>query len=86
VFEGANGPQDMNWQRIAVKIPASYDNQTVYIAFRHFNCTDMYFLNLDDVMVTSGQPEKTASSYACVPSARPNMNYDNPFAFYKKIK
>lgn len=86
VFEGANGPQNMNWQRIAVKIPASYDNQTVYIAFRHFNCTDMYFLNLDDVMVTSGQPEKTASSYACVPSARPNMNYDNPFAFYKKIK
>ena len=86
VFEGTNGPQNMNWQRIAVKIPASYDNQTVYIAFRHFNCTDMYFLNLDDVMVTSGQPEKTASSYACVPSARPNMNYDNPFAFYKKIK
>lgn len=86
VFESANGPKDMTWQRISVKIPASYDNQTVYIAFRHFDCTDMYFLNLDDVMVTSGQPEKTASSYACVPSARPNMNYDNPFAFYKKIK
>lgn len=86
VFEGNNGPQDMTWQRISVKIPASYDNKTVYIAFRHFDCTDMYFLNLDDVMVTAGQPEKTASSYACVPSARPNMNYDNPFAFYKKIK
>lgn len=86
VFESANGPKDMTWQRISVKIPASYDNETVYIAFRHFDCTDMYFLNLDDVMVTAGQPEKTASSYACVPSARPNMNYDNRFAFYKKIK
>ena len=31
----------------------SYANQTVYIAFRHFNCTDMFYLNLDDVSVNT---------------------------------
>jgi hypothetical protein len=86
VFESANGPKDMVWQRIAVKIPASYDNKTVYFAFRHFDCTDMYFLNLDDVMVTAGLPEKTASAYASVPSSMPALNYNNQFAFYKKVK
>ena len=86
VFDGGSGPKDMVWQRIAVKIPASYDNKTVYIAFRHFDCTDMYFLNLDDVMVTAGLPEKTASAYASVPSSMPALNYNNQFAFYKKVK
>ncbi|MEE3382696.1 MAG: cell wall-binding repeat-containing protein, partial [Anaerovoracaceae bacterium] len=30
----------------------SYAGQTVYIAFRHYNCTDMYWLNLDGLSVT----------------------------------
>lgn len=61
-FDTTDGPVDIVWQRIAVKIPASYENKTVYIAFRHFNSTDMFYLNLDDVMVTKGMPEKTVSS------------------------
>lgn len=30
-----------------------YAGQTVYIAFRHHNCTNMYWLNLDDVEIFS---------------------------------
>lgn len=29
----------------------SYAGQTVYVAFRHFNCTDQFYLKLDDVQV-----------------------------------
>ncbi len=31
---------------------AAYNGQNIYIAFRHFNCTDNYFLLLDDVSIS----------------------------------
>ncbi len=31
---------------------ADYNGQSLYIAFRHFDCTDMYFLNIDNVKVS----------------------------------
>lgn len=34
----------------------SYVGQTIYIAFRHYNVTDMFFLNLDDIEVTYVNP------------------------------
>ena len=36
------------WKQKTISL-ANYTGQTVYIAFRHFNCTDMFYLNLDDV-------------------------------------
>jgi len=33
---------------------SAYTGQNVYIAFRHFNCTDMFWLNLDDVEIREG--------------------------------
>ena len=42
------------WKQKTVNL-ASYTGQTVYIAFRHFNCTDMFYFNLDDVEI-SAQP------------------------------
>ena len=45
-----------NYQRFVVKIPASFEGKAVYIGFRHFNCTDMFRLNLDDVGVSNGEP------------------------------
>ena len=38
------------WKQKTVNL-ASYTGQTIYIAFRHFNCTDMFHLNLDDVAI-----------------------------------
>jgi hypothetical protein len=32
---------------------ASYTGQTVYIAFRHFNCSDEFVFNLDDVEISA---------------------------------
>jgi hypothetical protein len=45
-----------NYQRFVVKIPSSFEGKTVYVGFRHFNCTDMFRLNLDDVGISSGEP------------------------------
>lgn len=51
------------WYERNVSIPASYASQTVYLAFRHFNCTDKYAMNLDDVKISTisgGGPDITA--------------------------
>ena len=39
------------WENHTVNLSA-YNGQTVYIAFRHFNCNDQFILNLDDVTIT----------------------------------
>ena len=41
-----------SWVQHTVDLSA-YDGQTIYIAFRHFNVTDQYFLDLDDIEVTT---------------------------------
>lgn len=33
---------------------SAYAGQTIWIAIRHFNCTDMFFINIDDISVTTG--------------------------------
>ena len=38
------------WKQKTVNL-ASYTGQQVYIAFRHFNCSDEFVLNLDDVEI-----------------------------------
>ena len=38
------------WKQKSVDLSA-YTGQTVRIAFRHFNCSDMFYLNLDDVEI-----------------------------------
>lgn len=38
------------WEEKIVDLSA-YTGQTVYIAFRHFNCNDQFLLNLDDVTI-----------------------------------
>lgn len=45
------------YYRYFVDIPAAFNNKVAYIGFRHYDCTDMYILNLEDVMVTEGDPE-----------------------------
>jgi hypothetical protein len=35
-----------------VELP--YGGQTIYLAIRHFNCTDMFLLDIDDFTVTPG--------------------------------
>ena len=43
-----------NWYQYTVDLSA-YAGQTGYVAIRHFNCSDMFYLNVDDVELTSGR-------------------------------
>jgi len=48
------GPRDQGtWKQKSANLSA-YTGQTVYIAFRHFNCTDAFWLDLDDVEISLG--------------------------------
>ena len=43
---------ERGWGEVTVNLN-NYNNETVYIAFRHFNCTNQTSLMLDDILVTS---------------------------------
>lgn len=65
-INAAGGSRDQGtWKQKTVNL-ASYTGQTVYIAFRHFNCTDEYWLNLDDVEIFA-QP--TSATIIASPAA-----------------
>ena len=52
---GKNGAPNRvqgNWYQYTVDLSA-YAGQQVYIAIRHFNCTDMFYLDVDDIALTS---------------------------------
>ena len=51
-----------DYTRVVVKIPDDFANKTGYIGIRHFDCTDMFYMNLDDVKVTEGNPVAGAVS------------------------
>jgi hypothetical protein len=47
------GPRDQGiWKQKTAELP--YPGQNIHVAIRHFNCTDMFLLNLDDFTVTVG--------------------------------
>lgn len=53
VFEETFGAKAQTaWQQKTVNL-GSYANQQVYIAIRHYNCTDEFILNVDDINVTN---------------------------------
>lgn len=51
VFEGM---VTADWARQTVDLSA-YNGQTVYVGFRHHNCSDMFFLKIDDLYVGTAQ-------------------------------
>ena len=44
-----------NWYQYVLEIPASFAGKTVSVYFRHFDCSDWFRLNLDDVSVYAGE-------------------------------
>ena len=44
------GTADSIYQRVAISL-ASYVGQNIYVAIRHYNVTDMYWLNIDDIKI-----------------------------------
>ena len=43
-----------DWLQYQIPIPAEFNGKTVYFGFRHFKSTDMFYINLDDIVVTGG--------------------------------
>ena len=41
-----------NWYQYSVDL-SSYAGQNIYVAIRHFNCTDMFYIDVDDVTFTA---------------------------------
>ena len=55
---GQYKPMDVGtWESFTVPIPDEFNGKIVHIAFRHYNCTDMFWLNLDDISITSSASE-----------------------------
>lgn len=54
---------DGYYQHFVIQIPAEFDNEVVCIGFRHFNSTDQYWIDIDDVSITEDYPiaDPTAS-------------------------
>ena len=69
VFE-ETAPQDNQWYERTVDL-SDYAGQTVYIAFRHYNCSGKFAIILDDITITSSG---VSSLITAVPSALQFLN------------
>ena len=59
VKNSRSGRAQGNWYQYTVDLSA-YAGQNGYVAIRHFNCTDMFYLDVDNI--TIGEPGKGAPS------------------------
>ena len=75
-----------NWYNRICTIPDIYAGKKIYVAFRHFACTDWFYLNLDEVAIIAGTPSMTTSAPAeAVPGIRRvHPQSRNPEIFRKK--
>lgn len=60
------------WYSRTVDLSA-YAGQEVYIAFRHFNCTDQSWINIDNVELTTVETRKRDGEWICYENGK---NYD----------
>ena len=49
---GTRGDRQTEWTKKCVDL-SEFAGRDIYIAFRHFNCTDQYMLNIDDITLTT---------------------------------
>ena len=43
-----------DWQLKTINLDPSYNGQTIRVAFVHNNCTDMFIMKIDDIMIGEG--------------------------------
>lgn len=70
-----------NWYQYTVDLSA-YSGQPIWVALRHFNCTDYFYLDVDDISLTTGGGGggNSTSAYfdqgqSCTVTATPNSGY-----------
>ena len=62
-----------SWHQYTVDL-SSYAGQTGYIAIRHFNCTDMFYINVDDIQYGFGKETPQIQYYRIYRSTCGNTN------------
>ena len=69
------GTREGTWYQKTVDLSA-YAGQHIYIAIRHFNCTDMFYLNVDDAELSVGAKASLAGAVKYnVYRSTDNVNY-----------
>lgn len=70
-----------NWYQYTVDLSA-YAGQPIWVAIRHFNCSDMFYLDIDDItLITGGSSSGNSISATftegqwCTVNATPNSGY-----------
>ncbi len=63
-----------DWEQVSVNISEQFAGQTVHIAFQHTNCSDMFWMKLDNISVSS-----TPTKAMYTPSVEPVVNNGMPF-------
>ena len=62
-YNGIRGDRDQSaWMQYTVDLSA-YAGQDVYIAIRHFNCSDEFYLDVDDIALTNGAKNTESVEY-----------------------
>lgn len=60
------------FEHLVVDIPDEFNGKDVHIAFRHFNCSDVFRINVDDVLVYNpNEYDQVVRSQAAVRKIRP---------------
>ena len=76
-MDANGGPRTQGaWKQKSCNLSA-YAGQTVHIAFRHFNCTDMFWLNIDDLEISEGAGIETVEHNAVKVFPNPANSYIN---------
>lgn len=72
-------PEDANsesfhgvWYHKSIDL-SQYAGQEVYIAFRHYNCTDQFWINLDNIELSVEETRKPKGEWICYENGK---NYD----------
>ena len=69
-----NSRNQGNWYQYTVDLSA-YSGQFGYIAIRHFNCSDMFYLDIDDVSITTTGGNTYYQGQTCTVHATANSGY-----------
>ena len=62
------------WYEYTVDLSA-YSGQEIWVAIRHFNCTNQFVLKVDDIVLSSGLCAIYSQDQPCTVTATANQNY-----------
>ena len=75
-YDGPRGMRDQgNWYQYTVDLGA-YAGEGRYVAIRHFNCTDWFYIDVDDIQLTNGAKNRAGiENYNVYRSTEANGDY-----------